>query len=215
MFKNGLIIAGGFGSRMMPLTEYLPKPLVKFNGKELIDYGLELFKKNNITNIVCTYGHKSDQLVSYLNGKVNVLLNTINQDNSYFIYNTILKNIDEPFVLIPCDIITDIDFKLIHDEYLNFNSPPCLIIPNKVSNVDADFIESDSKNRITSINRVNKSNLIASGIQIINPYKINNVSNKHNNFYNVWSDLISSNNLYVSNIYPNKWYCVDNLNQII
>ena len=56
--------------------------------------------------------------------------------------------------------------------------------------------------------------MYCSGIQIINPKKINDITEKSDNFYGVWKQLIAKKQLYCSNIYPKKWYAVDNLSQL-
>lgn len=212
MFKNAVIIAGGFGTRMLPLTEYVPKPLVKVENKPLIQYTLDLFYKNNIKNISITYGHKAPQLVEYVADKAAALINTIDQDNAYFLYNTIIQYINEPVIVSPCDIVIDIDMVKLYDEYINMGEPTICIVPIK-ANDSADYIHTD-KNRVTKITRTEISGLCVSGIQIINPSKVNKLGNQHNNFYDVWMDMISTNNLHITNTQPLYWKSYDSLKDI-
>lgn len=214
MFKNALIIAGGIGSRMRPLTDYTPKPLIKYNNRELISYNLNFLKTNGIENIIVTYGYKSDQLVCFLEKQVNCLINTIQKDNSYFLFNSIVKYIDEPLLLLPCDIIINLDLSKLYEEYLNLNSPSCLIVPlRNYENAEADFLHVNG-NKITKINRQEESHLKASGIQIINPKKINSKITSSQNFYNVWENLIKKDDLYISNTNIDFWEAIDKFNQI-
>lgn len=215
MFKYGLIIAGGTGTRMKPLTDYVPKPLVKYKDKELISYNLDFFKSNGISHTIVTYGYKSELLTNFLEKKVNCLLNTIDKDNSYFLFNTIIKHIDEPILLLPCDIIIDLDIKKLYQEYIDLGSPSCLIVPLKNDRkVEADFLHTNG-NKIIKINRDEESNFYASGIQIINPNKINNKIKSSENFYNVWMELIKNEELLISNTNVYFWEAIDNFNQII
>ena len=46
---KALIMAGGEGTRLRPLTCYRPKPMVDFLGKPLLKYSLELLKKHGIS----------------------------------------------------------------------------------------------------------------------------------------------------------------------
>jgi NDP-sugar pyrophosphorylase family protein len=215
MFKYGLIIAGGTGTRMKPLTDYVPKPLVKYKDKELISYNLDFFKTNGISHTIVTYGYKSELLTNFLEKKVNCLLNTIDKDNSYFLFNTIIKHIDEPILLLPCDIIIDLDVEKLYQEYIDLGSPSCLIVPLKNDRkVEADFLHTNG-NKIIKINREEESNFYASGIQIINPNKINNKIKSSENFYNVWMELIKNEELLISNTNVYFWEAIDNFNQII
>lgn len=215
MFNYGLIIAGGSGTRMRPLTNYVPKPMVKYKDKELISYGLDFLKTNLIENTIVTYGYKSELLTSFLEKKVNCLINTIDKDNSYFLFNTIIKHIDEPIILIPCDVIIDIDIKKLYQNYKDLNSPACLIVPlkNKI-NIEADYVHVQG-NIVTEIDRNKISDFHASGIQIINPKKINNTIKSSENFYNVWMDLIFNKELMISDVTVDFWDSVDTIKQII
>lgn len=65
---NGLqaiVLAGGKGTRLYPLTKTLPKSMVLINGTPFLTYQIELLKKNNITNIVLCVGTFSDKIMDY------------------------------------------------------------------------------------------------------------------------------------------------------
>ena len=66
MFDTALILAGGMGTRLKPLTNNCPKPLVKVGGKKFIEYNIELLKKFGITNIIILTGYKSEQFSDIL-----------------------------------------------------------------------------------------------------------------------------------------------------
>lgn len=213
MFKHAVIISGGNGTRMFPLTEYVPKALVKTNNKKLIDHAVDFFELNNIENIHITYGYKCDQLINHIHTKSSSLLNTINQDNSYFVFNTIIKYINEPIIVCPCDLDFDINLNELYTEYVNLKSPAACIIPIEY-NSDADKIEQQDQN-VLQINKNIKSNLSASGIQIINPFKINQLISPYQNFYDVWKELIKRKQLAVTITKPTKWKCFDKISDLI
>lgn len=59
---NCIILAAGFGERMKPLTNTIPKPIVEINGKSLLEYHLHGLHQINCSNIVITT-HWLGQLV--------------------------------------------------------------------------------------------------------------------------------------------------------
>lgn len=210
--NDAVIISGGLGSRMSPLTEYIPKPLVRVNGLPLIKHVIDFLKKNNISNINITYGYKGDLLLNEIWGEVNTCINTNNKDNAYFLFNSFIREIDRPIIVCPCDMIVDIDINEIKKDYDDLGSPVVCIIPVRTT-MDADGLIINN-NIVKKISRDTKSDIYASGIQVINPYKLNRITNKFDNFYDVWNFLIEKQLLYVSNIYPNKWKIFDKLSDL-
>ena len=57
---KAVILAGGLGTRMHPLTCDIPKPMLPFANKPIIEYTVELLKKNGITDIVMLLYHQPD-----------------------------------------------------------------------------------------------------------------------------------------------------------
>ncbi|HGG05468.1 MAG TPA: nucleotidyltransferase family protein [Aliiroseovarius sp.] len=64
-----LILAAGFGTRMGPLTEKEPKPLVSLLGKPLIDHTLDLVHDAGITTIAANLHYQFEKLEKYLTPK--------------------------------------------------------------------------------------------------------------------------------------------------
>jgi len=62
-----MVFAAGFGTRMKPLTNKMPKPLVKVAGKPLIDHALALL--DGISTIVVNTHYCADQLETHLEGR--------------------------------------------------------------------------------------------------------------------------------------------------
>ena len=104
-FKNNLsilILCGGKGLRLRPLTNDLPKPLVKINKKSILENIIQYFIKYRITNFIIATGYKNKLIDSFLNKKfknknikivytglnsdiVNRLKKTAEYSNKYFL----------------------------------------------------------------------------------------------------------------------------------
>lgn len=66
---KALILSGGFGKRLRPITDYLPKPLVPIDGIPIIEWQIRYFKKFGIKEFVICTGYRSDQISDYLSNK--------------------------------------------------------------------------------------------------------------------------------------------------
>lgn len=66
---KAIIMAGGEGSRLRPMTCSLPKPLVKLCGKPVSEYILELLAKHGFTDAIFTLRYRGDQIENYFCGR--------------------------------------------------------------------------------------------------------------------------------------------------
>ena len=63
--KRAIIMAAGIGKRMQPLTFETPKPLVKVNGKRMIDTVVDGLRTNGIREIYAVVGHLKEQFFEW------------------------------------------------------------------------------------------------------------------------------------------------------
>jgi len=63
---NAMVLAAGLGTRMRPITESIPKPLVKVAGKPMIDYVLDILADAGVTRAVVNVHHHAEQMVEHL-----------------------------------------------------------------------------------------------------------------------------------------------------
>ncbi len=67
--ENAMVLAAGLGTRMRPITDRIPKPLVKIGGKPMIDYSLDSLRDAGVKRAVVNVHHHADQMMSHLAGR--------------------------------------------------------------------------------------------------------------------------------------------------
>lgn len=72
--RAGMVLSAGFGTRMAPLTDTTPKPLVRFAGKALVDWGLERFQDAGFEHLVINTHYHADQIQAYFADRPEVTL---------------------------------------------------------------------------------------------------------------------------------------------
>jgi NDP-sugar pyrophosphorylase family protein len=209
--RHTVIMAAGRGLRMGPLTDVIPKPMAPYLNSTLIGVGIEKMRPS-AERIHVTVGYKGAMLAQHLIERgVDSVFNTEGHGNAWWIYHTLLAALDEPVFVLTCDNVTDIDFASLEAEYFAADAPPCLIVPVRpVEGVEGDFITHDEQ-VVTGLGRERATDLYASGIQIVNPARINALCPGGDSFYDVWRPLIERRLLRVSKVQPRAWFSVDTI----
>ncbi|MEW6095329.1 MAG: sugar phosphate nucleotidyltransferase [bacterium] len=116
---KGVIMAGGFGTRLRPLTCNIPKPMVPLANKPIMEHIVSLLKKHEIKDIVAILYYQPEVIMDYFgNGDkfgVNITYVTASQDlgTAGSVKNAANHLAHSPFLIISGDVLTDFDLKQI------------------------------------------------------------------------------------------------------
>src|ERR1041385_2194179 len=212
--RHALIMAAGRGNRMMPLTAIIPKPMAPYMNSTLIADGISRIRPH-FQEIHITVGYKGATLAEHvITEGVSSVFNTSGQGNAWWIYNTLMKYVDEPTLVLTCDNVVELDYQQLVSEYYRVDAPACMVVPVKpIPGLEGDYIFQE-RNIVTAIDRNKPSDRYCSGIQIVNPYRINQMTRPSEDFYQVWEQLIQRRQVHSSDIYPQRWFAVDTLGHL-
>lgn len=139
-----MILAAGRGQRMRPLTDNMPKPLLKINNKAMIIYLIEALARAGLTELVINYAHLGEQIVQLLgNGQEwGVHIKYSAETNGGLetgggIFNALPLLTSDPFIIVNSDIWTDFSFV-----NLNHNidgQAHLVLVDNPSHHPDGDF----------------------------------------------------------------------------
>ena len=122
--KRAIFLAAGFGSRMVPITLNTPKPLVRVNGKRIIETLLDAVSAAEIPEIVIVTGYLHEQFEELLRKYDNIKLiynkfyNEMNNISSAYVVKDLLKNayvLESDLLLYNSNIIRKYEF---HSNFL-------------------------------------------------------------------------------------------------
>jgi NDP-sugar pyrophosphorylase family protein len=214
VIRHAIIMAAGRGTRMAPLTDAIPKPMVPYDGTTLIARGISRLAAR-VEHIHVTVGYKKAMLAQHvIEHGASSVLNTEGKSNCWWLYNTLLSRLDEPMVVLTCDNVVELDFELLEENYLTLNSPPCMLVPvSPVTGLDGDYVFHEN-HVVRDIRRLKQTEIYCSGIQVLNPHRLNHITHEGDSFYDVWQQLIDQQQLFVSSVYPKKWFAVDTIEQL-
>jgi dTDP-glucose pyrophosphorylase len=111
-----VMMAGGRGERLRPLTDTIPKPLLNIGGKAIIDYNIDELILNGVNNFHITINYLADQLVNHFSQKntseINYSLVKENKPLGTLGAIKLIKNFKYDDILIMnSDLFTNIDFE--------------------------------------------------------------------------------------------------------
>lgn len=117
---KAVIIAGGRGERLRPLTDTTPKPMIDVNGKPVLEHVISLFKKHSITDFIITLHYLGEKIRSYFadGSRFSVKIKYIFEREPLGTAGGVRlakKFIHETFLVTSGDILLDLDIKAMID----------------------------------------------------------------------------------------------------
>ena len=112
---KAIILAGGRGKRLKPVTDYVPKPLVPIKNIPIIEWQIRYLKKFGIREVIICTGYKADMIESYLSMKKLGMKIKFSIEKTPLGTGGAIKKAgkwinDKSFFVINGDTITNIDF---------------------------------------------------------------------------------------------------------
>ena len=107
-----VIVAGGKGTRMKPYTNIIPKPLMPFKNKSIIENIIDNLVGQGIRRVNLTLNYKKNLIKSFLNNKSkNISYIEENKPLGTVGSLRLIRNLSKTFCLTNCDTILDIDYE--------------------------------------------------------------------------------------------------------
>jgi NDP-sugar pyrophosphorylase family protein len=184
---RAMILAAGLGTRLKPLTDNLPKALVRINNQTLLEILIKKLAASGFDKIIINVHHFADQVTDYLSANKNFNVDITISDETGELLDTgggLKKaswffNDRKPFLVYNVDIISNIDLNKLYQFHLKSNSNATLAVRNRKSSRYFLFNEEHQlcgwKNeqsgevKHSKPDHSNLKQLAFSGIQVIDP----------------------------------------------
>ena len=111
---EAVILAGGKGTRLRSVINYIPKPMAPIEEKPFLEYLLKFLEKNGITRVVISVGYKWEYIQKYFANRYNNIELVYSIDNEFYetggaLKNALSKVISDEVYIIHGDTYFDID----------------------------------------------------------------------------------------------------------
>ncbi len=168
-----VVLAGGVGSRLQPLTNELPKPLVPVGGKPVIELLLTRLKQSGVSTVHLAVHHFADQLKAQLgNGErfgLSIQYSQESEPLSTIGPLSLISNLPENFLAVNGDIITDLDFRSVYDTHIKNKAQLTVVTCKRSHKMDYGVFETDAQGRVTNFTEKPEfSFVVSSGMYVFN-----------------------------------------------
>ena len=129
---KAIILSSGKGTRMMPLTKDMPKPMLEVNGEPLIAHKIKLLEDASISEIFINVAYKKDVITNYIKS-LNKNIHLVDEGDEPLgtaagIRNIVSQLKDESFIVINSDVWTDYPLNQLKELDLNNNLAHIVLI---------------------------------------------------------------------------------------
>jgi dTDP-glucose pyrophosphorylase len=123
---DAVLMAGGKGERLRPLTQDTPKPLLEIGNKCIIDYNVDNLVSVGIKNIHITVNYLAEQIIKHFSNSLKYkFINCIKEKDFFGTIGSLrsIKNLNhDSIIIMNSDLFTNIDFEELYINFINSKS---------------------------------------------------------------------------------------------
>ena len=203
--KSALILCAGYGKRLQPITNDIPKPLLNIKNINLLENTLRFVQSIGINKIkINTFylGEKIQNFIESKNYPLNIDLVSDGEkilDTGGGIFNLIKQTEEEDFLILNPDTLWNSNYINTFNEmekyYFKNKVKNLLMVVNKDKSFDTRF-KGDFSLKKNKLTKKIENDFIYTGCQIINKKVFQNINSNIFSISEIWNNLIDNKELY-------------------
>lgn len=169
------IMAGGFGTRLRPLTDNCPKPLLKIGDKPILEIVMNSFISAGFVNFYISTHYLPEMIRDHFGDgdKWNVKITYIHEDTPLGTggaLGLLPENVpDLPLILINGDVLTNVDFERVLDFHNKNNATATMCVRDYEYQVPFGVINGDGNKIVSMVEKPTQRFFVNAGIYVISP----------------------------------------------
>ncbi|WP_210447224.1 nucleotidyltransferase family protein [Vibrio crassostreae] len=180
------IMAGGFGTRLKPLTDNCPKPMLKIGDKPILETVIRSFTKAGFVNFYISTHYMPEQIQNHFGDGSDLGINiTYVHENEPLGTGGALGLLpddlpkDLPLIMINGDVLTKVDFQRLLEFHIDNNADATMCVREYDYQIPYGVINGEG-NKITSmVEKPIQRFFVNAGIYVVSPQVINSVPKNH------------------------------------
>ncbi len=173
--KNMVILMlGGLGTRLRPLTNDIPKPMLKVGNKPILETILEGFKQYGYANFIFSVNYKKEIIQDYFqNGQAfGVVIDYIEEEKrmgTAGALSLLKERPEEPFFVMNGDLLTQVNFEQLMEFHIEHQSIATMCVREYEYQIPYGVIETNGADLITIQEKPIHRSFVNAGIYVLNP----------------------------------------------
>ncbi len=206
-----ILMAGGFGKRLSPLTDHIPKPLLQVDGIPILEHILRRFKELGFYKFTVSVNYKAEMIMAHFGDgtKFGLEIEYLREDKplgTCGALSLLKERPKEPFFVMNGDLLTRANFSAILEYHKSQKSYATMCVREHSFEVPYGVVKSDG-NQIISIEEKPKENtFINAGIYVLSPEALDHINeNIYLDMPTLFMDLKNQDKRVISCILRDYW----------
>jgi len=214
-----VLMVGGQGKRLRPLTEKLPKPMLKVGDEPLLRTIIDGFAKYGFLNFVMCLGYKADSIKDYFGdgSKFGVSIEYVIEDKPLGTAGGLKlasSKLKEPFFVMNGDLLTNVNFEKLYDFHYSSKSVATMCVRQYEIEIPYGVVNTNKDEIISIEEKPSQSLFVSAGIYMLKPDCLNFIP--ENTFFdmpNLFDELIKQETKVTAFPLPEYWIDIGNIDK--
>lgn len=214
-FKSNFVVlmAGGLGTRLRPLTDNIPKPMLYVGSKPILETIIEGFKEHGFVNFIICVNYKKQVIQDYFQdgSALGVNIEYIEENKRMGTAGalSLLKHTPaEPFFVMNADLLTQVNFEQLLNFHEENNSVATMCIREYEYQIPFGVIKTNGQKLTSILEKPSKKEYVNAGIYVLNSEVLKYIPN--NDFFDIpelFNALLEKQQ--VASVFPLREYWMD------
>lgn len=177
-----VLMVGGLGTRLRPLTETVPKPMLYIGNKPILETIIESFKSYGFMNFILSVNYRKEMIMEYfqdgshLGVNIEYIEETIRLGTAGAL-SLLIEKPTEPFIVMNGDLLTKINFEQLLDFHNETNSTATMCVREYEYQIPYGVIETDDHQLLSIVEKPIHKSFVNAGIYVLDPVALKYVPN--------------------------------------
>lgn len=208
-----VLMVGGLGTRLRPLTEHIPKPMLKVGNKPILETIIEGFHNHGFINFVLCVNYKKEVIQNYFkNGEAfGVNIEYIEEKQpmgTAGALSLLQEEVTEPIFVMNGDLLTQVNFSQLLKFHVETNSVGTMCVREYEYQIPFGVIETNEYQLVSILEKPVKKEYVNAGIYVLSPEALRMIpSYEYYDMPELFNKIISTEQ--TASVFPIREYWMD------